>query len=199
VWCARERFHKGDKVMSAAAAFDHALAPPELGRRIARLSYLVRLLAVLWLLWNIANVTRNLANVWHILSLDRSGHGRLLLAAIVLAVGCLLLIAAVSYCIWRLMGVYVTGRIFAVAAAVWMRRAGALGLAGVLASILWRRLLILVFTRHLHPSPGDLLFAPGNLVIPADLLRALFCLYILALGQIFKAAAEIAEDHARIV
>jgi len=36
-------------------------------------------------------------------------------------------------------------------------------------------------------------------VIPADLLRVLFCLYFLGLGHIFKAAAEIAEDHARIV
>jgi hypothetical protein len=121
------------------------------------------------------------------------------LAAIVLATSGLLLTAAVFYCIWRLMGVYVTGRIFTVAAAVWMRRAGAFGLAGVLASILWRRLLLVVFTGHLHLAPGDLLFALGNLVIPADLLRILFCLYVLALGQIFKAAAEIAEDHARIV
>jgi hypothetical protein len=73
------------------------LAPPELGRRIARLSYLVRLLAVLWLLWNVANVSRNLANVWRILSLDRSGHGLLLLAATVLAMTSLLLTAAVFY------------------------------------------------------------------------------------------------------
>jgi hypothetical protein len=185
--------------MSAAAPFEHTLARPELGRRIALLSHLVRLLAVLWFLWNLVNVSRNLVKVWHILSLDRTGHGPLLLAAIVLAMGSLLLIAAVFYCIWRLMGVYVTGRIFAVAAAIWMRRAGALGLAGSLASILWRRLLLLVFTGHLHPAPGDLLFALGNLVTPADLLRVLFCLYVLALGQIFKAAAEIAEDNARIV
>jgi hypothetical protein len=80
-----------------------------------------------------------------------------------------------------------------------MRRAGALGLAGLLASILWRRLMLLVFTRHLHPAPSDLLFAVGNLVIPADRPRALFWLYVLALGQIFKAAAELAEEHARIV
>jgi hypothetical protein len=197
---ARERFHKEDEVMSAAASFEHTSARPELGRRIAWLAHLVRLLAAVWLLWNVVNVSRNLANVWHILSLDRTGHGPLLLGAIVLAMGTtLMLIAAVFYCVWRLMGMYVTGRIFALAAAVWMRRAGVLGLAGSLASILWRRLQLLVFTGHLHPAPSDLLFALGNLVTPADLLRVLFCLYVLALGQIFKAAAEIAEDHARIV
>jgi hypothetical protein len=185
--------------MSAAAPFEHTLARPELGRRIALLSHLVRLLAVLWFLWNLVNISRNLAKVWHILTLDQSGHGLFLLSAIVIAIGSLLLTAAVFYCIWRLMGVYVTGRIFAVAAAVWMRRAGALGLAGLLASILWRRLLLLVFTGHLHPAPSDFLFALSNLVIPADLLRVLFCLYVLAIGQIFKAAAEIAEDNAGIV
>ncbi|HEY2533114.1 MAG TPA: DUF2975 domain-containing protein [Xanthobacteraceae bacterium] len=185
--------------MSAATPFEHSLARPELGRRIALLSHLVRLLAVLWFLWNLVNISRNLTNVWHLLSVDRNGHGPLLLGAIVLAMGSLLLTAAVFYCIWRLMGVYVRGRIFAVAAAVWMRRAGALGLGGSLASILWRRLQLLVFSGHLHPTPGDLLFALGNLVTPADLLRVLFCLYVLALGQIFKAAAEIAEDNARIV
>jgi hypothetical protein len=185
--------------MSVAASFEHTFARPELGRRIARLSHLVRLLVVLWLLWNLVNVSRSLANVWHILSLDGTGHGPLLLAAIVLAMGSLLLIAAVFYCVWRLMGVYATGRIFAVAAAVWMRRAGALGLAGSLTIILWRRFQFLVFTGHLHPVAGDLLFVLRNLVTPADLLRVLFCLYVLALGQIFKVAAEIAEDHARIV
>jgi hypothetical protein len=196
---ARATVPQGRQVMSATARFDHTFARPELGRRIARFSHLVRLLAVLWLLWNLVNVSRSLGNIWHILSLDQTGNGPLLLAAIVLAIGSLLLTAAVFYCIWRLMGVYVTGRIFVVAAAVWMRRAGALGLAGSLASMLWRRLQLLVITGHLHPAPADLLFAPGNLVIPADLLRVLFCLYVLVLGQIFKAAAEIAEDHARIV
>jgi hypothetical protein len=51
------------------------------------------------------------------LSFDQTGNVPLPLAATVLALGNFLLIAAVFYCIWRLMGVYLTGRTFAVAGA----------------------------------------------------------------------------------
>jgi hypothetical protein len=54
------------------------------------------------------NGRRSLGNVWHLLSFDQTGNVPLPLAAIVLALGNFLLIAAVFYCIWRLMDVYLT-------------------------------------------------------------------------------------------
>src|SRR5262249_55130875 len=132
-------------------------------------------------------------------SIDGAGHHGLLAAAVVLAVACWLLIAGVAYCVWCLFRTYLQGRIFAVSAALWMRRTGAVGLAGSLLIIAWRRFQILVATDHIHLSTGDLLFAPGTIVLPPDLVRVVFCLYVIALGHIFKAAAEMAEDHAGIV
>jgi hypothetical protein len=39
----------------------------------------------------------------------------------------------------------------------------------------------------------------GQPLIPFDALRVLFYLFVVMLGQIFKTAAEMADDHARIV
>ena len=172
---------------------------PAFRRRIVLLSHGMRVLAVVWALWNLVNVVRSLVNLSHAPSIAGAGHHSLLAAAIMLAVPSWLLTAGVAWCVWCLFTTYLQGHIFTVGAALWMRRAGALGLAGSLASIVWRRFQILVATGHIHLTTGDLLFAPGTIVVPSDLVRIVFCLYVLALGHVFKSAAEIADDHARIV
>jgi hypothetical protein len=47
--------------------------------------------------------------------------------------------------------------------------------------------------------PVATLLLSGQPLIPFDLLRLLFFLLVVMLGQIFKTAAEMADDHARIV
>jgi hypothetical protein len=37
------------------------------------------------------------------------------------------------------------------------------------------------------------------LVVPGDLLGVLFCLFVLAIGHVFRTAVEIADDYASIV
>jgi hypothetical protein len=39
----------------------------------------------------------------------------------------------------------------------------------------------------------------GFFVLPQDLLHLIFAIFVLALAHIFKAAAEMADDHAQIV
>ncbi|MGY3450627.1 DUF2975 domain-containing protein [Bradyrhizobium sp. USDA 4353] len=104
---------------------------------------------------------------------------------------------AVGYCIWRLFGTYLQGRIFTIDAALWMRRVGFSGLAAVAADMTIRKLGLLVLTSHVQLPLSTLL--TFQTVLPADLLRMLFSLFVIALALIFKAAAELADDHAKII
>jgi hypothetical protein len=105
--------------------------------------------------------------------------------------------AAVAYCIWRLFGVYLGGRIFTADAAAWVQRIAVGGLVAVLVSILGRRIDWLILTMNADLSLSTRLFT--QLVVPSDLLQVLFCLFVLAIGCVFSAAVEIADDSARIV
>ncbi|CCE03446.1 DUF2975 domain-containing protein [Bradyrhizobium sp. STM 3809] len=104
---------------------------------------------------------------------------------------------AVGYCIWRLFGTYLQGRIFTVEAAIWMLRVGVCGFAAVAADMIIRKLGLLVLTSHVQLRLSTLL--TFQTILPADLLRMLFSLFVIALAQIFKAAAELADDHAKII
>jgi Protein of unknown function (DUF2975) len=104
---------------------------------------------------------------------------------------------AVAYCIWRLFGTYLRGRIFTADAAIWMRRVGVSGLVAVAVGVIMRKLGLLVLTSHVHLPISTLL--TFQTVVPADLLRVIFSLFVTALALIFKAAAELADDHAQIV
>ncbi|UFZ03845.1 DUF2975 domain-containing protein [Bradyrhizobium ontarionense] len=104
---------------------------------------------------------------------------------------------AVGYCIWRLFGTYLEGRIFTADAAIWMRRVGVSGLAAVAADVVIRKIGLLVLTSHVQLPLSTLLVF--QTVVPGDLLRVLFSLFVTALALIFKAAAELADDHAQIV
>jgi hypothetical protein len=100
----------------------------------------------------------------------------------------------VVICIWRLAGTYLSGRVFSVDAALWLRRTGIAGLAAIVVSILVRALVASIIAGQ------PVLIPPrGSFVLPQDLLHLIFSIFVLALAHIFKAAAEMAEDHAQIV
>jgi hypothetical protein len=106
-------------------------------------------------------------------------------------------IAAVAYCIWRLFGTYLGGHIFTADAAAWVQRVGVAGLISVAVSIVVRRIVWMILTSHSGLPLTTLFFT--QFIVPNDLLGVLFSLFVLALGRVFKAAVEIADDSASIV
>jgi hypothetical protein len=174
--------------------------------RIRWLCHLIRIAALLWAGWTLVNV----AHAWYaadpaklilnrVIIADLSEISRTQMAAFFS--GSLVLWAfnaAIAYCVWQLSGTYLLGRIFTVDAAVWMRRLGVTGLIAVLSRVAWRRADLFILAFHGHVPAAELLLF-GQWVTPADLMRLLFCLFLIALAHIFKAAAELADDHAGIV
>jgi hypothetical protein len=78
------------------------------------------------------------------------------------------------------------------------RKIGVTGVIAVLYMVTWRRASLFIFTIHGHVPAGTVLLF-GQWVTPVDLMRLLFCLFLIALAHIFKVAAELADDHAGIV
>jgi Protein of unknown function (DUF2975) len=105
--------------------------------------------------------------------------------------------AAVAYCIWRLFGGYLRGRIFTGDAAAWVQRIGLAGLIAVVVSIVIRRVEWLILTSHSGLPFNTRLFT--QVVVPNDLLEVLFSLFVLAVGHVFRIAVQIADDNASIV
>ena len=106
-----------------------------------------------------------------------------------------LALAAAVWSVWRLFSAYLDGRVFTAEAALWLRRVGLFGLAAQFGDMLARPLVSMVVTAtHLDGARLVSVFAQ-----PPDLLNAVFLLGFVALAHVFKAAAEIADDHARIV
>jgi hypothetical protein len=105
--------------------------------------------------------------------------------------------ASVSYCIWQLFGGYLRGRIFTDDAAAWVQRIGIAGLITAAAGIVARRIDWMVLTSHAALPFSTRFFT--QLVVPADLLGVLFSLFVLAIGRVFIAAVQIADDNAGIV
>jgi Protein of unknown function (DUF2975) len=101
---------------------------------------------------------------------------------------------AVTVCIWKLVGTYLAGRVFTVDAAVWLRRTGIAGIVAVVIDVVARLLVTVILAGQLMPVPSR-----GFFVLPQDLLHLIFAIFVLALAHIFKAAAEMADDHAQIV
>jgi len=196
-----------------------AIAPPHtlnlilspqaaLRARIGWLCHLIRMAAMGWPAWNLtllfwhwhwrdlAKITENLGRA---LNTDLQGLSYAQIdVAFALALGLVPLEAAVSYCIWRLFGTFLQGRIFTVDAAIWMRRIGIAGLVAVLVNVVVRRLIFFILTSHAHLPPATVL-SLGQPVVPFDLVQVMFCLFVIGLAHIFKTAAEMADDHARIV
>jgi Protein of unknown function (DUF2975) len=99
--------------------------------------------------------------------------------------------------IWRLFGAYLEGRIFTADAAAWMQRIGVAGLIAVLVGIVARRIDWLILTSHAELPLSTRMLT--MFVVPMDLLPIFFCLFVLAVGRVFKTAVQIADDNASIV
>ncbi|WP_035648075.1 DUF2975 domain-containing protein [Bradyrhizobium sp. ORS 285] len=195
-------------VMTAAAEFDDVPAgQTALRRRIAWVCWAIRLAAVLWVAWLVVEMA------WSWSDTDNAkfaeGLGRAMGADLtglsqtqidwmfVMNSSVLVCDAVVAYCIWRLFGTYLQGRIFTVDAAVWMHRVGMAGLLAMASGVVFRRLALLILTSHAQVSATTLWSFQA--VLPSDLLWIIFCLFVIAVAQIFKAAAELADDHAKII
>ena len=173
--------------------------------RVGRLCHLIRAVSVAWAAWVLVAILwmwRDLANVTdtlgHYLNTDLSGTTTEQYAwAFSVHVGAWLPDVAVAYCLWRLFGTYLAGRIFTADAAQWMQRVGIAGVAAVLVGLAGRRLDWLILTSGAHLSLETRLIT--QLVTPTDLLKLLFCLFVIAVAPVFKAAAEMADDYSRIV
>jgi hypothetical protein len=191
---------------AASAESADPLSHAALRARIAWLCRLVRAAAAVWVSWGVittllawrdpAKIASSLA---HYLNADLGAISRSEFAWAfgVVVVASWIPCIAVAWCIWRLFGTYLDGHIFTQDAAAWMQGVGVAGLIAVLVSIVGRRIVWLILTSHADLPLGTRLFT--QLVVPVDLLQILFCLFVLAVGHIFRTAVQIADDHASIV
>jgi len=190
---------------STSAQIEDPLPHAALRARIAWLCHLTRVAAVGWAAWILfasvstwSDPAKIASNLGHYLNADLGALGR---SEFGWACGVVIVSwiadAAAAYCIWRLFGAYLGGRIFTGDAAAWLQRVGVAGLVAVLVSIVGRRILVLILTSHAGLPLSTRLFT--QLVVPGDLLDVLFCLFVLAIGRVFRAAVQIADDYAGIV
>jgi Protein of unknown function (DUF2975) len=185
----------GSRLMGSAAR-------PDLRGRIGWICHGVRFAALLWIAWILVVVVITWSDRAPVLQaygqwlgMDLTGVSASRYAtAFGLVLADLAVAAAVAFCIWRLFGTYLSGRVFTIDAALWLRRTGAAAIAAVIIDVLLRFLIMSLLA-------GQFIFVParGFLLLPQDLLHLIFGLFLLALAHIFKAAAEMAEDHAQIV
>lgn len=116
------------------------------------------------------------------------------LAAMAVAAAIWALVALGCACVWRLFSLYLKGHVFSAEAAAWLHRAGAIGVLALAADVAARPLLAWILAAQ---APGGLL---GFVRVgPTDLMLGLLFVGVLALAQVFRAAAEIAEEHAQFV
>lgn len=173
--------------------------------KIAWLCHLTRLAAVGWAAWLLiaeawawSDPAKIASTVGHYLNTDlgviSAPQFALAFAGVVVA---WLACVVVAYCIWRLFGAYLEGHIFTADAAAWMLRIGVAGLIAVLVGLVTRRIGWLVLTSHSELPLRTRMFT--MFVVPMDLLQIFFCLFVLAVGRVFKAAVQIADDNASIV
>jgi hypothetical protein len=163
------------------------------GLRIAAVVWVGSLLAVALLNWT--DKAAVLQAYGQFMSLDLSDVSNTrYAAAFTLVLGSCATGVAVAVCIWGLAGTYLAGRVFTVDAAVWLRRIGIAGIVAVVVNVLARYVVLGILTGQLVPVPRYGLF-----ILPQDLLHLIFAVFVLGLARIFKAAAEMADDHAQIV
>ncbi|MCE1236218.1 MAG: DUF2975 domain-containing protein [Hyphomicrobiales bacterium] len=105
------------------------------------------------------------------------------------------LTSAACWNLWRLFSGFLAGRVFTLDAALTLRRLSLFGLAAVAIDLVSRPALSGLMSIHMPPGSRYLAF----FFQPHDLLDLMFLGGLLALAQVFKVAAELAEDHAAIV
>src|SRR5499426_1220962 len=169
--------------------------------RIAWICHALRLAAVIWVVWQFvfvvihwsdkAAVLQNYERLFSTVLVVSTARYALAFGVVMVAMAAIVVIA---FCLWRLAGTYLAGRVFTVDAALWLRRTGIAGLAGLIVSVIARVVVASIIAGQ------PILIAPrGSFILPQDLLHLIFALFVLGLAHIFKAAAEMAEDHAQII
>lgn len=106
-----------------------------------------------------------------------------------------LVLAILCWQVWRLFGHYLAGDIFTAASAALLQRIGALGLVTVAFDFLMRPVTVMLMGAHL----ADRSAARHAFVRTEDVLYVVISLVFVALGVIYRAAAEIADENAQIV
>lgn len=162
--------------------------------RVAALAYAVWVFALLVLHWSnapeVARVYSHLLRtpLTEVPATQRVG------GFLVHMVGWVLLVVACAN-LWRLFSGFLAGRVFTLDAALTLRRLSLFGLAAQAVDMLGRPVLSVLVSLHMPPGQRHL----GFFFQTADLLNLMFLGGLLALAQVFKVAAEIAEDNAAIV
>lgn len=106
-----------------------------------------------------------------------------------------LVLAILCWHVWRLFGRYLAGDIFSADSATLLRRIGVLGLATVAFDFAMRPVTVMLMTAHVSDSGG----ARHAFVRTEDVLYVVISLVFVALGMIYRSAAELAEENAQIV
>ena len=194
--------------MTSTNAFLPADAGPTpaiaaLRARIGRLCRLLRLAAPLYALWvlillamhwsSAADATASVAFWTRAAITEIPASGRL--HAFLLQLPGWGLLALACFHLWRLFSGFLAGEVFTLEATTRLRCTATAGFAAMAAEVVSRPLVVIVSTLHMPPGSRHvaLFFQPG------DLLNLMFLGGLLALAQVFRVAAEIAEDNAAIV
>lgn len=180
-----------------------AKAPPlALDGSLRLACYSIRAVALIWWLWSSAlalwiwSDRETTIGRWvKLYDLDPASVGAVGYSWASLVIVAIASVAAVMvYFLWRLTRSYLDGRVFSVEAAGHLRRVALAGFATVAAGVAGRPIQVAMISSSLFAKlPFYAWFGPP------DLLYLVICGFLLALGVIFEAAAEIAEDHAKIV
>src|SRR5262245_38177844 len=156
-----------------AARLGASAAPTDLRSRIGWICQAIRIAAVVWIAWVVVIVvmvwsdrTTMLENYGRFLGVDVGGvsTGRYALAFALGLFDCAVA-AGVPFCLWRLSGTYLAGRVFTVDAALWLRRTGLAAMAAVATDMVLRLVISALFTGHVV-----LVTTRGLFINPQDLL-----------------------------
>lgn len=163
----------------------------------------MRLLAALWFLssaaqtiWNWSDRTKILDNYsrWLKIDVTQAPAFDYALASFLLLVDHLVAFG-IFVAVWRLTATCMAGHVFSLAASKGLKQIANAAFLSLSADILIRHLVQLVLTWH-APSSGFPLKLALNSI---DALHLLIICFIFSLGQMFKTAAEIAEEQAGFV
>ena len=106
-----------------------------------------------------------------------------------------IVLAILCWHVWRLFGRYLQGEIFTAESASLLKRIGALGLVTVAFDFAMRPVTVMPMGAHLADSSA----ARHAFVRTEDVLYVVISLVFVALGMIYRSAAELADENAQIV
>lgn len=173
-----------------------------LNKRLRLACHAIRAAALAWIvldfglvLWVWADRPTMLDRLNKLYGLDLSGVSVLrYLGASAMPVVSLCAAAVFVFYLWRLVRVFLDGRVFTLDAAARMREMALAGCAAALVDVVVRPIgSAILSVELLSKVPFYHWFNP------TDLLYLLIGGFVFALGTIFRSAAKMADDHARIV